>query len=379
MKHLAFSLFLVLAAGANSQAQITITNSVFPAVGDTLRYVFGSQNGAINVISTPPGGNQQWDLSGLQSAQTWNQVMKNPQSGTAFASFSSATALYNPFGSTTEAYLKVNANNVRQMGYFGSDPTGIGLNLVFQYTGNLDDTWAPLNFFDIHQTSGNISTTFSSNIVPAPILDQLPIVPDSLRMRIATTRLDVVDAWGTMQIPGGSFEVLRKKQTDYRETRMDAKVPFIGWIDVTDIALQSAGIAGLGVDTLVSYHFLNNQSKESIAICTLNGAQNDVASIQYKNLTTSGIFTPENADYVLHAFPNPATDRLQLQASGVPKGACQLFFLDASGKAVSHSVLELSAGQLDQSVSVNQLTPGVYWCRLLFANGQTGVVTFVKQ
>lgn len=379
MKYLAFSLFFVLAAGVNSHAQITITNTVFPAAGDTLRYAFGAQAGAFAMVVTPPGGNQVWDLSGLQSTQTWNQVMKSPQSGTAFSSFPGASAMYNPFGSTTEAYVKVSTNTVRQMGYFGSDPTGIGLNLVFKYGGSLDDTWAPMNFFDIHQGSGSISTTFSSNIVPAPILDQLPIVPDSLRLRIATTRLDVVDAWGTMQIPGGSFEVLRKKQTDYRETRMDAKVPFLGWLDVTDIALQSAGIAGLGVDTLVSYHFLNNQSKESIAICTLNGAQDDIATIQYKSLNTTGIFTPESADYTIHAYPNPATDLLQLQASGVPNGACQLFFLDASGKAVSRSVLELSSDQLDQSVPVGQLTPGVYWCRLQFANGQTGVVAFVKQ
>ena len=44
-------------------AQITVTNSVFPVVGDTLHYAFGNQPGAINQIFTPPGGDQVWDLS----------------------------------------------------------------------------------------------------------------------------------------------------------------------------------------------------------------------------------------------------------------------------------------------------------------------------
>ena len=69
------------------QAQITVSNTVFPVVGDTLHYAFGNQAGAINQIFTPPGGVQQWDLSNLQATQYWNPVMQDPSTGADHAFF----------------------------------------------------------------------------------------------------------------------------------------------------------------------------------------------------------------------------------------------------------------------------------------------------
>ncbi|MCB0574294.1 MAG: hypothetical protein KDC61_06995, partial [Saprospiraceae bacterium] len=112
-------------------AQITITNSVFPVVGDTLHYAFGNQPGAINQIFTPPGGGQQWDLSGLQPTQYWNQIINNPQTGAASGAFPAASVLFNPVNSGSEEYWQVTGNRVNELGYYGLDPVGLGLNLLF--------------------------------------------------------------------------------------------------------------------------------------------------------------------------------------------------------------------------------------------------------
>jgi hypothetical protein len=93
-------------------------------------------------------------------------------------------------------------------------------------------------------------------------------------------RLGVIDAYGTLSIPGGTFDVLRKKQTEYRSTAVDVKVAPLGWIDISTIGGQQ--ILPLGTDTITTFHFLNNESKEPIAICTLNTAQNQVTGVQYK-------------------------------------------------------------------------------------------------
>jgi hypothetical protein len=53
---LAFCYLLAPGITLPISAQTTITNSVFPVVGDTLHYNFGNQAGAINQIFTPPGG-----------------------------------------------------------------------------------------------------------------------------------------------------------------------------------------------------------------------------------------------------------------------------------------------------------------------------------
>ncbi|MBK8558141.1 MAG: hypothetical protein IPL65_21465 [Lewinellaceae bacterium] len=54
MKRLAFFHLLFWALMGPTTAQITITNSVFPVVGDTLHFAFGNQPGAINQIFTRP-------------------------------------------------------------------------------------------------------------------------------------------------------------------------------------------------------------------------------------------------------------------------------------------------------------------------------------
>ncbi len=218
-------------------AQITVTNSVFPVAGDTLDYIFGNQPGAINQIFTPPGGNQSWDLSNLQQSQVWNQLMLNPQGGTASGSFPAASVRFNPLNSANQVYWQVTGTQVLDMGYYGLDPIGLGLTLLFDNTPDLEVSWAPANFFDIRQSTANVLTAFDASIAPAVLLNLVPTA-DSFRIRITYQRLGVIDAWGTLAIPDGTFDVLRKKQTEYKSTAVDVKVAPLGWIDISTIGGQ---------------------------------------------------------------------------------------------------------------------------------------------
>ncbi|TNE49124.1 MAG: hypothetical protein EP344_18375, partial [Bacteroidetes bacterium] len=217
MKYLAFTCLLVCGLIHPAFAQITITNSVFPVVGDTLHYFFGNQPGAINQIFTPPGGPQSWDLTSLQAAQNWDQVMKSPQAGSANAAFPAASVLFNPVNSGSEVYWQVTGSQVNDLGYFGLDPLGLGLTLLFKKIPGLEQSWAPMAFFDIHQSTSNVLTAFDAPAAPPVLLNLVPAA-DSFRIRVAYQRIASIDAFGTLAIPGGSFDVLRKKQTEYRST-----------------------------------------------------------------------------------------------------------------------------------------------------------------
>lgn len=284
-KHYLFLALAWLGFCTGINAQITVTNSVFPVVGDTLRYNFGNQPGAINQIFTPPGGNQVWDLSNLQPSQIWNQIIKDPQTGTAPASFPGASVLFNPVNSSSEVYWQVTGTQVLDMGYYGLDPLGLGLTLLFINQPGLEQSWAPVNFFDIHQSTANVLTAFDAPIAP-PVLLNLAPTADSFRIRVTYQRIASIDAYGTLAIPGGSFDVLRKKQTEYKSVAVDVKVAPLGWIDISTIGGQQ--VLPLGTDTITTFHFLNDASKEEIAICTLNTAQNEVTSVQYKLSISTG-------------------------------------------------------------------------------------------
>ena len=92
-------------------------------------------------------------------------------------------------------------------------PLGFGLNLLFVKSLGLEESWAPINFFDIKQSTSNVLTAFSASTAPASLLDLVPTA-DSFRIRITNQRLGVIDTWGELSIPGGTFNALRKKQTE---------------------------------------------------------------------------------------------------------------------------------------------------------------------
>ena len=356
-------------------AQITIANSVFPAVGDTLHYLIGNQPGAINQIFTPPGGDQVWDLSNLQPDQTWNQVMQNPQTGSASASFPAATVLFNPLNSGSEVYLQVTGNQVNDLGYFGQDELGLGLNLLFVKSPGLEESWAPVNFFDIKQSTSNALTAFDASIAPAVLLILVPTA-DSFRIRITWQRVSAIDAWGTLAIPGGTFDVLRKKQTEYKSTAVDVKVQPLGWIDISTIGGQQ--VLPLGTDTTTTFHFLNHESKEPIAICTLNTQQNQVTSVQYKDLSApTATFTPV-FNKALSTYPNPVENELNVHFTTDERATYRLRLITMHGNPVLEQTVEVSPTENDISIPVYNLPPGIYELLLEHDGGVVGRTRVVK-
>lgn len=339
-------------------AQITVTNSVFPAVGDTLHYLFGNQPGAINQIFTPPGGNQMWDLSNLEPDQTWNQVMQNPQTGSAAASFPGASFMFNPVNSSSEVYWQVTGDQVKDLGYFGLDPLGLGLNLLFNKSPDLEVSWAPVNFFDIKQSGSNVLSAFDAPIAPAVLLNLVPTA-DSFRIRITYQQIGVIDAWGTLAIPGGNFDVLRKKQTEYRSSAVDVKVAPLGWIDISTIGGQQ--VLPLYTDTITTFHFLNHESKEAIAICTLNTDQNQVTGVQYKDISppTTATYAPEFKK-ALSTYPNPVENTLNVRFNTVEKGTYHLRLIGMNGHSVHEQAVTVSPTENDISVPVSHMPPGLY-------------------
>lgn len=358
MKQLALLGILVWCLTPSSTAQITITNAVFPAVGDTLHYAFGNQPGAINQIFTPPGGNQQWDLSNLQPTQFWNQIMRNPQTGVHNALFPGASLWFYPPNSTDEVYWQVNGNQVLDMGYFGKDKLGLDLSLWFNKIPDLEHAWAPVNFFDLHQSASNVLIAFDAPIAP-PILLNLVPTADSFRIRVTYQRISSIDAYGTMSIPGGDFDVLRKKQTEYYSTAVDVKVAPLGWIDISTIGGQQ--LLPLGTDTVTTFHFLNDVSKEAIAICTLNTAQNTVTGVQYKAVpaasTTQTLLSPG----MLEVYPNPVQNSLFVHLPDDETGSdSQLILINTEGKQVLEQQVPTGITEREVHIPVSHLAPGIY-------------------
>ena len=285
--------------------QITVPSSTFPATGDKLRYVQAANPNAAISLFTPPGGNQNWDLSALTPATTFETNYRPAIEGANAASFPGATIVV--INGTDEYYYKSSATKFELLGQASSTVGGLPLKALYINQPTIAVRHSPLNFFDIYlESSGNLLPWAYSEIPNGAI--NLPVTPDSIRFRISSRIVEAVDGWGTLTLPGApqpQFPVLRVKKTTYHEQRIDAKVPPLGWFDVTDIVRGGGPWANLfGVDTTVTHHYFNDVSKEEIAILTFNTEQNSVISVVYKNAATVSNPCP-SVDNVTVNVPNP--------------------------------------------------------------------------
>lgn len=103
---------------------------------------------------------------------------------------------------------------------------------------------------------------------------------DSLRVRIQLQRLDIVNGYGTLAIPGGTYNVLREGRTEYRERRIAVKFsPPIDWYTLAQWTV---------VDTMKSYRFLSDTTKELVAELNTGSNGSIVQQADYKDNAASG-------------------------------------------------------------------------------------------
>ncbi|MCC6725931.1 MAG: hypothetical protein IT258_15590 [Saprospiraceae bacterium] len=309
-----YSVFAFLAFAANLLAQITVTSATFPAAGDTLKYATDLSPSGVAI--TPAGGPATWDFTSLAPNVNSETVFQAANTGTAFGEFPTATLVSIGAGGQSETYYSADATGFYNLGFYGSDPTGGGLPVqtAFHFTPPVPERRSPMNFFDFNQAESSLNIAFSvADLGPlADSLGPLAGLADSIRIRGVATRIDLVDSYGSLSIPGGTYDVLREKRSEYRETRLDIHT-FLGWQDITDLVLGGAGggiAEGLGKDTVVTYVFMSNTEKEVIASVNAGSDGQTPQSVEYKdNGIPNAVGDVLGAAQQVSVSPNPAADR----------------------------------------------------------------------
>jgi len=308
------------------------------------------------------GGPFQWDFTNLQAPFSSSVIYKNPANGSGSANFPTADLLVEILGES-ETYYNVTSNQVQLLGTYGNDPANFGLTLVVDFEPALIERRAPLNFIDQHISNANVLVPFSADEIPGGILDSLVLAPDSIRIRIAIDRTDLVDAYGTLQIPGGSFEVLRQKRTEMRETLVEAKFAIGGWVDVTNF-IPGAGDL-LGEQTVESYIFWSDEAKEPIAVVTMDETNSMPQRVEFKAIDfVSSVSKAVRAKPSMFAYPNPAVEDVRFDFSNIPPGNYQLKIINILGVTVYNQTIWIN-GNRTVKVDLSDFRKGTYLYSLL--------------
>jgi hypothetical protein len=236
----------------------------------------------------------------------------------------------------------------------------------------LELQYAPITLNTKTTNTSAFGFKFNTNSVPqldSIIEAQLPFGQvDSLRFSFTSTRKDTADAYGSLSVPGATYaNVLRVKQTDFRDQKVEVLVviPFVGgnWVDISQVA--GGALPGIGQDTIVAYHFIDNSKHYPVAIADMK-KDGTIEQIQYLR----GSFTDTETifgDAALHISPNPAQNYCIVQASNLPKGTYKVKLTTLLGQFVQANVLPTD-GLL--RVDTSNLPRGTYLISIENQEGQ---------
>ncbi len=366
MKHAFTTSAFLLMLLCSLEAQITLTEEGFPQAGDTL---FLAVDNAPQISLTGPGGPYEWDYTSLQAPFTTEVVYKDAAEGNAADQLPEADLVVDLPGGN-EAYYQIANGELRNIALNGPDPAGLGFDLLMKLDPPLIERKAPTQFgFSLVQTS-SISAAISADLIPQQILDQLPLTPDSIRLRISTDRTEFADAYGTLDIPGGTFDVLRIKRFEVREFHVDAYLSFTGWAEITDLI----GGSNLQPDTSLTYVFLSNEAKEPIAEVQADPLTEAVQSVTFKaiegTVTVSATFVPSGQPLVL-AFPNPAINDVRFEFINLKAGNYRLEIYNLLGIKIREKSYQLKGGNFVDKMDISDLRKGTYLYALVGPDGKT--------
>lgn len=339
-------IFLLLFSSPVLIAQITVTSSDMPSVGDTIRKSNAFTASGIDYTLT--GENYNWDFTSL---------FPIVQSVDTFVSVSSVPFLYQfvfipnivanlaqkfpgidtiPGLSITDPYrfFKNSGSSFTDVG-FGFTISDIPLPLKFsssdvvykfplQYGNNADSSFSGLDFG----------------------------IPDMGFISIDRKRVNKVDGYGTLTTSYGTFEVLRMKSQV---------------VETDSVYIDSISFGTALHRNYTEYKWLGNGYGQPLLQVTEEGPVVTVAWIDSINNPFTAIVGPTGMKNEMQLMPNPVTDNAALLINITDKGFAEIVVYDLAGSRVA----EIFSGELgvgDHSMILNvvglHLRNGIYFIQM---------------
>lgn len=347
---------LLLGLSQLVQAQITVTNAAFYAAGDSIS--LGVLDSAVGLTMGPAGTDQVWDFSGLTPDEVVGFSIRPASQGSAFGSFPNAQLVSSsPFG---ETYYQVSASAMSNLGFVGSFGLPLGQALTPRYTPPLVEQRAPMAYFDVNTTNSALQVTFPASFLPDTLLAGAPFTPDSIRFSQTLTRLDVVDGWGVLKVPGKEYPVLRERRQTISDTKVEVLVGFL-WLDLSTLL----PLPGLGQDTTLTFHFFTNGVKGPLAVFEVEpSAPSQVIAVQYQDQIITSLHQPVRLAERLFRGPVPANDLLRFDL-GILDRPATIEILNIQGQLLRR----VESGPGLAEISVSGLPAGTCFYRITDASG----------
>ena len=336
-----------------SYSQITVTSSNLPNIGDTVitAYDYGTY------LPGSSGSNQNWDFSNASGTPEMILGFIDPLTTPYSSSFPSSN-ICAEVDSGTYFYLNRSVNGLAAVGYVDSG-------MVFPYNKMMLPT--PLNYLDTI-TNTQIVYQWDTLLIP-PLPASLvtgmigPYTIDSIKSIYGNTDKYIVDGWGQVQLPNGTFDALRVFETSFEFDNTLFKITDT----ITGVSqwIQDSSSSGIyWNESKYSWRTNDPTINWSLAEMETDSAGNPYGDFEYYlgNSINSIVISP------------PMVDLDKLVEVSCNGGSDGLIMLDVFGTAYPFTFL-WSNGSTNQNIF--NISAGTYTVTVTDANGNSILETYV--
>jgi hypothetical protein len=345
-KTLVFTGLLFISQSIN--AQVTINNGDFPNGGDTCLVSISNQTTIVDYTTT--GASQTWDFSYLEATSQRIDTFFNINSSSALyqLSFNNwlTAADYNsdyynklinnnlpaiPGGTVTlenPVFFSKNSSSKLEIVGIGVEVNGIEvpvqsdtIDVVYEFPLTFNDAWYSRSYFN---------------------MDMNPIYDAQFKRQ--QQRDAVVDGWGQITTPFGTFDAIRVKTTLTYQDSIYLDLPVIGgsWLAIP-------------TPETVEYHWLTNANK--IPVLKIITQAGIATSIEYRDhAVTSFASANTREENIFKLFPNPVSNDLTIQTNN---SSNLVEIIDVNGKLILSKTISNA-----YKLNVSNWSKGMYFIKV---------------
>jgi hypothetical protein len=335
-----------------TQAQITLDSANAVGPGETIYRGTRYNDMPTAVVAGSAGPAQVWNFSDLYPEFTDSLTFINAGS-TAYTNYHPSANL--AVGDTNYySYFLNDSSGFYSMGGAG-DAYSTGQTCGSTYT-------PPYRMMQWPSTYGQQFADSFQYVFPACFTNSTP--NDSIRYKVDYHSTSSADAWGTMQLSSGTYNVIRyKKILSFTDTIWQHNST--GWNAFVIASGSSESYEWWTDDPLARFQLVN------LSMDTVNNIASYVTWLEINGTTTS--VKPKERKNNFTMYPNPADELLTIESAGSKNGSIEI--KDLSGRLVLKKILE----QDKTKVEVRTLPPGIYFAHIFSGaiNSQPEVLKLV--
>jgi hypothetical protein len=338
------SAFFMSAAASN--AQITITSADVASPVKVIRQATDTMPTGYTIGSA--GASQTWNMATLANGGEDTLTFVTASWGPDAASYPSANLAVKQGWQNFYAYATSNSSTLTIVGTAGNADFGTGPVQIKQYNSPGEII---MNFPATYMTTftNNFTTTtpaFDAGLSGSGI--------DSVKMKSEVKKTVLVDAWGTLATPLGTFNVLRTKETKISHDTTSVLFTGFGWDPFP-------GTPQTGADSTTSYSWWANGVGFPLVSITLDSA-GAMSQVQWLVVTPTAGINEASASIDMNLYPNPAQNSITFELDAEKVSAIGLF--DVTGQLVGAQEVKGDKTTVD----VSGLANGVYSYALIGKN-----------